>query len=184
MNENDILAISIENVINLINNSILLIREFDKELKKLGYSPYDENNLGNMTSNFIHQNPSDEVTIFPKYISRTYTENYRKKSKKIIQISIQFYHEKQHNLAPQIISSVIVIPLSHSSKYESYWIADIAFKFNNYDDLLKNGEINRFKDSSNFLNIFWFNDLIKFNNPTDVKNECLKIQKEFENASI
>lgn len=185
MNENTNLITSIENVVSLINNSIILFRDFDKELNKLGFSSVDEKNLSTATTNAIFQSPDSGKTLFPQFISRTYIKNNTNCISKIIQINVQFYHGEYFALPPTLISSIILLKPNHPPKYGVHWIKEVAFELMNFEeDVKKHGEINKFKDNGGYTNIFWCNDLIKFNNPTDVKNECLKIQKEFESTSV
>ena len=183
MNENTNLITSIENVVTLINNSIILFRDFDKELNKLGFSPVDENNLSTSTTNSISQSPDAGKSLFPQFISRTYTKTNNNVDK-IIQINAQFYHGNYFDLPPTLISSIILLPPNHSPKYGVHWIKEVAFELMDFEEVKKHSEINHFLDNGGYTNIFWCNDLIKFNNSTDIKNECLKIKEVFESSSI
>lgn len=175
MNENTNLITSIENVVDLINNSIILFRDFDKELNKLGFYPVDSKKLDVDISN---QAIDSKETIFPRFISRTYIN---KSLSKIILINIQFWHENQPKLQPQLFSSIIVSTTQLLSKS---WISEIVFNKLGFNNIRTNGVINEYERSSNHIFKFWCNDLIKFNNLMDVKEECIKIKEIFEKTSL
>lgn len=181
MNHNEILTNSIENVMQLMDNSIIMLKDLDKLLSKYGFQPINGNAIGAETSKSIYQSSEQYATFFPQYMARPYAlkeEMDQKKVKKIIFINIQFYHGDYEGLAPTLISGVIILPSEVNNIKEtvkSWWLKNVAFELLDWEEVKKQGEINEKTDDSNYVNIFWCNDLLSFSSQQDLQTEVDKL---------
>lgn len=189
MDTNEILVHSIENVKQLIDNSIMMLRDLDRELSKFGFEPINGNALATETSKSIHQSSSQYATFFPQYMGRPYAlkaDMDTQKVKKIIFVNIQIYHAEYKQLSPSLISSVIILPETSATiknDVKSWWVKNIAFEYSNFEDLKKNGEINEIIDEGQFKNIFWCNNLVKLADQQSIAQEAKKLVDVFNNVS-
>lgn len=185
MNANNTLVNSIENVRNLIENSILMLRDLDKCLSKHNFIPIYGNALGTETSKSIFQSPDQYATFFPQYMARQYVLKNDLDSNnvsKIIFVNIQFYHPDHAQLVPTFLSGIIVFPKpveNIKSEVGNWWLKNIAFEYSNWEDLNKDGESNEIVDDSSYKNIFWSKDLTLFDGQQSISDEAEKLVKYF-----
>lgn len=187
---NKTLTHSIENVMQLINNSIMMLRDMDKALSKYGFEPINGNAIGTETSKSIHQTPDQYATFFPQYMARPYalkSDLDEQKTNKILFINIQFYHSDYYELTPTFISSVIVAPkpiTDIKNEVKNWWLKNIAFEISNYEDIKKNGDINEVIDQSHYKNIFWCKDITLFDGQNSIITEAEKLVRVFNNTLV
>ncbi|QMV42687.1 hypothetical protein [Cohnella cholangitidis] len=92
MDLNETMRVSIENVRNIVGNSILLLRDADLLLSKEGYSPVYGNTIGCEPSKSINQSPDQAGNFFPQYMSRIYSRANGDDGSTLLYLNIQFYH--------------------------------------------------------------------------------------------
>ncbi|RPJ95248.1 hypothetical protein CW357_11595 [Rummeliibacillus sp. TYF005] len=190
METNKTLIYSIKNVMQLINNSILMLRDMDKALSKYSFEPINGNAIGTETSKNILQTPKQTATFFPQYMARPYalkSDIDEQQTNKILFINIQFFHPDYNELTPTLISGVIVSPRPMTdikNEVKNWWLKNIAFEISNYEDIKKNGDINEVTDEGNYKNIFWCKDLTLFEGQESINEEAEKLVKVFNNTLV
>lgn len=190
METNKTLINSIENVMQLINNSIMMLRDMDRALSKYGFEPINGNAIGTETSKNIHQTTEQYATFFPQYMARPYALKSNiddQKTNKILFINIQFYHPDCNELTPTLVSGVIVSPkpiTDIKNEVKNWWLKNIAFEISNYEDIKKDGDINEVIDKSHYKNIFWCKDITLFEGQEAINSEAEKLVKVFNNTLV
>ena len=170
---------SINNVRHLINNSILILRDFDTVLSKHGFQPIFGNAIGTESSKSITQSMSGYRTFFPQFMARQYaleSDMDENKVKKILFINIQFFHGDYTEIPPMLTCSVTVlpdIPTNYKNDVQNWWLKNTMYEAMEYENVRKNGEINEHYDEEGYKTVFWCKDLLTVNGQNDI-NEMVE----------
>ncbi|PLR73512.1 hypothetical protein [Bacillus sp. UMB0728] len=185
MEKNNSIINSIINVRHLINNSILMLRDFDAALSKHGFQPLNGNALGTETSKNINQSMSQYSTFFPQYIARQYglaEEVNAKNVSKILFINIQFFHGDYEVIPPTLINSVMIFPepIEAVKTYiDNWWLKYTVFEDKGWDKVLKSGELNKDIDEEGIKTLYWCRDLLSINGQKDLLEEAERLINVF-----
>lgn len=139
---------SINNVRQLINNSILILRDFDTILSKYGLQPIYGNAIGTESSKSINQSMSDYRTFLPHYMARQYaleSEIEENAVKKIIFLNIQFSHGQYDEIPPTLTCSVIVLPeiiQNIKNDIQNWWLKNTLYEDLTWHKVKKNRKVN------------------------------------------
>ncbi|WP_141335924.1 hypothetical protein [Paenibacillus sp. tmac-D7] len=165
MEQSEIMRISIENVRNIVNNSILLLKDADIVFSKAGFLPIHGNTIGSESSKDINQSPDQPRTFFPQYMTRYYSHQDNKSSSKLLGLNVQFYHFNYEVLSPCLIAAFCKLK-NKESRPQYWWIkycafeTDISFK--------SDGSVFKYEDEDAEVE-FWGLELSQFNNIDDLQ---------------
>ncbi|GIQ69554.1 hypothetical protein DUZ99_18675 [Xylanibacillus composti] len=158
MEQIEIMRVSIENVRNLISNSIQLLRDTDLLLSQSGYYPLHGNTIGSETSKNMNQSAEQAGTFFPQYMSRYYTAEQGKASSTVLCVNIQFYHFNREALDPCIIAGVCSLK-DESLSVQYWWLKYYAFEAST--NFVADGSIFHDEDEEAAID-FWGENLALF----------------------
>lgn len=185
MDENTNLTHSINNVRNLINNSILILRDLDTLLSKHGFQPLNGNVLGSESSKSIYQSMSDYRTFLPQYIARQYAlekDVEDNEVKKILFTNIQLFHGDYEEIQPVFINSVIILPnkaQNVKNDIQNWWLKNTVYEDVEWENVKKHSELNEHVDEEGYKTIFWCNDLHSINGQKELSDEVKKYVQRF-----
>ena len=180
---------SINNVRNLINNSILILKDLDTLLSKHGFQPLNGNALGAESSKSIYQSMSDYRTFLPQYIARQYAlENdiEEKKVKKILFTNIQLFHGGYDEIPPVFINSVTILPNNAQNlknDIQNWWLKNTVYEDVRWENVKKHGELNEHFDDEGYKTIYWCNDLLSINGQKELSVEVEKFVQVFNSVN-
>lgn len=186
MDKQGALINSINNVRQLINNAILMLRDLDTVLSKYGFEPLNGNALGTESSKSIMQTMDQYSTFFPQYIARQYaikSELDSRSVSKIIFTNIQFFHGDYEELPPTFTNSVMLLPTPLADVKASignWWLKYMVYEDLKWEHVKKNGELNKDVDDEGYTTIFWCNNLIDFDSQEKLIKEAEKIVAQFK----
>lgn len=190
MDQNDSIINSINNVRHLINNSLLMLRDLDAALSKRGFQPINGNALGTETSKNINQSMQQNSTFFPQYIARQYAhaeEINAKKVNRILFTNIQFFHGDYEELPPTLINSVMTFPepIENPKAYiQNWWLKYTVFEDKGWEEVLKDGQLNKDIDQAGIKTTFWCLDLLSINGQKELLEEAERLMLMFSNSDI
>ncbi|WP_077212384.1 hypothetical protein [Bacillus dakarensis] len=180
MDDNSNLIQSINNVRNLIHNSILILRDLDTLLSKYSFQPLNGNALGSESSKSLYQSMTGYRTFLPQYMARQYAlENdiEERKVKKILFTNIQLFHGYYDEIPPVLINSIISLP-NHpknlKNDIQNWWLKNTVYEDVKWENVKKHGELNEHVDDEGYKTIFWCNDLLSFQGQKELSNEVEK----------
>jgi hypothetical protein len=175
----DILINSINNVRQLINNSILIMKDLDSYLSEKGYIPIFGNALGTETSKSINQSPDSYASFFPQYMFRSYIsldEKNNEKYSKVIAVNIQYYHADYEELEPVIVCGFFKFPFvvqDIKGEVDNWWLKFVAFENNDHEfSKIKDNDLNictPFIDDDTVVK-FWVQPLTSIIDQSSISN--------------
>ncbi|MFE8700751.1 hypothetical protein ACFYKX_09005 [Cytobacillus sp. FJAT-54145] len=181
---------SVNNVRNLINNSILILRDLDTLLSKHRFQPLNGNALGSESSKSIDQSMSWYRTFLPQYMARQYaleSEIEERKVRKILFTNIQLFHGHYDEIPPVLINSVITLP--HTAKnlkndIQNWWLKNTVYEDVKWENVKKYGEINEHIEEEGYTTTFWCHDLLSFSGQKDLSVEVEKYLEVYNKVKI
>lgn len=181
---------SINNVRNLINNSILILRDLDTLLSKHRFQPINGNALGSESSKSLSQSMSWYRTFLPQYMARQYaleSEIEEKTVRKILFTNIQLFHGHYEEIPPVLINSIITLPKNAKNlknDIQNWWLKNTVYEDIKWENVKKHGEINEHVDEEGYKTTFWCNDLLSFNGQKQLSDEVEKYIKIYNNIKL
>lgn len=176
---------SIHNVRQLINNSILILKDFDTLLDQHGFQPIYGNAIGTESSKSINQSISDYATFFPQYMARQYAlrnDMEENTVEKILFINIQFFHGNYNEIPPTLTTSVIVLPektKNVKADIENWWLKKVVYEDVTWKNVKKNGEKNDFVEDEGYKTSFWCTELLSINSHKEISDEVGRLVEFF-----
>ncbi|WP_409271463.1 hypothetical protein V1499_18405 [Neobacillus sp. SCS-31] len=126
--------ITIKNTLEIVNNSILILKDLDQLFEKEGFLPTDTK-IGCEPSRDINQNSNSYLRFFPLFMSRYYyngkVDEGEKQDQYVIGVNIQFYHRQEKlELIPSLSATLIKLPrlFSKMPRPEAWWVKYTLFE--------------------------------------------------------
>ncbi len=176
MENKEIIVNSLNNVLDLINNSFLLLKEADRLLSEAGFAPVFGNTIGCEPSKSIHQSLNQFGNFLPQYLSRAYCHSENSANgtdNKVLFINIQLYHSNLPSLTPSMLAGVFTSQQHESVaktnighwwlKYAAYEAPGMRFKLDGQQYRTKPFE----EDSTEV--VLWGKDILAINSVEDLK---------------
>ncbi|MED0959265.1 hypothetical protein [Bacillus paramycoides] len=195
MNTKDIIKVSIQNVREVINNSILLLRDVDNMLSREGLTPLFGNTLGTETSKNIGQSMDQYsyTTFFPQFMCRVYVDNnelQQNRVEKVTIVNVQLYHANCPLLYPTVIAGIFKLPRTFTEKeikqeVNYWWLKHVAFESCSYEKLKFDGtSITKkpwIEEGNETEVVFWCHELHTFESQGDVERKIVEQIKAYKN---
>ncbi|MCU4991918.1 hypothetical protein OCF10_23805 [Bacillus cereus] len=195
MSTKDIMKISIQNVREVINNSILLLRDVDNMLSREGLTPLFGNTLGTETSKNIGQSmdQNNYTTFFPQFMCRVYVDNIalqQNRVEKVTIVNVQLYHANCPLLYPTVITGLFKLPRAFTAQeikqeVNYWWLKYVAFEYCSYEELTFNGTLITKKpwidEDDETEVVFWCHELHTFESQGDVEKKIVEQIREYKN---
>lgn len=187
MDIREVLKVSVQNVREVVNNSILLLRDVDNMLSQEGLTPLFGNTLGTETSKSIGQSMDQYSysTFFPQFMCRVYVDNnelQQNRVGKVIVVNVQFYHSNCPALYPTVIAGIFKLPHTFTAQaikkeVNYWWLKYVAFEYCSYEELKFDGTYITKKpwveDDDETEVVFWCHELHTFENQSDVNEKIV-----------
>ncbi|MEO4022059.1 hypothetical protein VKA11_20860 [Bacillus paranthracis] len=185
MDIREVLKVSVQNVREVVNNSILLLRDVDNMLSKEGLMPLFGNTLGTETSKSIGQSMDHYSTFFPQFMCRVYVDNnelQQNRVERVVIVNVQFYHSNCPTLYPTVIAGIFKLPhifteQAIKKEVNYWWLKYVAFEYCSYEELKFDGTYITKKpwieNNDETEVIFWCYELHTFENQSDVKEKVV-----------
>ncbi|OJE36426.1 hypothetical protein BAQ49_16240 [Bacillus proteolyticus] len=195
MSTKDIMKISIQNVREVINNSILLLRDVDNMVSREGLTSLFGNTLGTETSKNIGQSMDQNsyTTFFPQFMCRVYVnhnELQENRVEKVTIVNVQFYHANCPLLYPTVIAGVFKLPRTFTAQeikeeVNYWWLKYVAFEYCSYEKLKFDGTsitVRPWVEEKNETEVvFWCHELHTFENQGDIERKIVEQIREYKN---
>ncbi|EJS65180.1 hypothetical protein [Bacillus cereus] len=195
MSTKDIMKLSIQNVREVINNSILLLRDVDNMLSREGLIPLFGSTLGTETSKNIGQSMDQNSynTFFPQFMCRVYVDNnelQQNRIEKVTIVNVQLYHANCPLLYPTVIAGIFKLPRTFTAqeikqKVNYWWLKHVAFEYCSYEKLKFDGTsitVRPWVEEKNETEVvFWCHELHTFENQGDIERKIVEQIREYKN---
>ncbi|WP_244159147.1 hypothetical protein [Bacillus proteolyticus] len=189
------MKISIQNVREVINNSILLLRDVDNMVSREGLTSLFGNTLGTETSKNIGQSMDQNsyTTFFPQFMCRVYVnhnELQENRVEKVTIVNVQFYHANCPLLYPTVIAGVFKLPRTFTAQeikeeVNYWWLKYVAFEYCSYEKLKFDGTsitVRPWVEEKNETEVvFWCHELHTFENQGDIERKIVEQIREYKN---